>query len=84
MHYVYVLQSNKDQNLYIGCTKDLKQRLFLHNSKKIASTKKRAPLKLIYYEAFLDQHDAFTREQFLKTGWGRNYIRHALRNFLNR
>lgn len=26
-HYVYVLQSNKDQDLYIGYTTDLQERL---------------------------------------------------------
>ncbi len=75
MQYVYVLQSKVDDNFYIGCTEDLKKRLVLHNAKKIASTKRRIPLKLIYYEAFLNQHDAFLREQFLKTGWGKNFLR---------
>lgn len=84
MQYVYVLQSKVDKDFYIGCTKDLKYRRELHNSKKIASTKNRTPLKIIYYEAFLDSHDAFLREQFLKTGWGRNYLRRTLCNFLNR
>jgi len=30
---------------------------------------------------FLNQKDAFTREQWLKTGWGRNYIKKVLRNY---
>ena len=84
MQYVYVLQSQKDHDLYIGCTYDLKKRLVLHNAKKIASTKNRVPFKLIYYEALIDQHDAFEREQYLKTGWGHHYIRKTLSNFFNR
>lgn len=84
MQYVYVLQSKIDKDFYIGCTYDLKKRLLLHNAKKIASTKKRVPFKLIYYEAHIDSHDAFVREQYLKTGWGRNYIRKTLSNFFNR
>lgn len=63
MHYVYVLQSEKDNNSYIGCTNNLKSRLLMHNSGKIMSTKNRTPLKLIYYETFLNQKDAFAREQ---------------------
>lgn len=39
MQYVYVLQSKKDKDLYIGCTTDLKKRFALHNAKKITSTK---------------------------------------------
>ena len=72
MNYVYILQSVKDKNLYIGCTSDLKKRINIHNDGRVESTKNRRPLKIIYYEAFLNRHDAFTREQWLKTGWGRN------------
>jgi putative endonuclease len=84
MQYVYVLQSEIDNDLYIGCTNNLKKRLSLHNAKKVSSTAKRIPLKLIFYEAFLDTKDAFEREQFLKNGWGRNQLRKLLRNFLNK
>ena len=84
MQYVYVLQSKKDYDLYIGCTNDIRKRLQLHNAKKVPSTTKRVPLSLIYYEAFIDNHDAYTREQFLKSGWGRNQIKKLLRNFFNR
>ncbi len=39
MKYLYVLQSKKDKDLHIGCTKDLKSRLILHNAKKVALIK---------------------------------------------
>ena len=80
MYYVYVLQA-KDGERYTGCTKDLRKRFDMHNSGKVESTQMRRPLKLIFYEAFLDKHDAFTREHFLKTGWGRNQLRKLLSNF---
>lgn len=83
MQYVYVLRSNKDNELYIGCSKDIKERIKLHNAKKVPCTADRVPLSLIYYEAFIDKSDAFAREKFLKTGWGRNQLRRLLRNFLN-
>ncbi len=82
MHYTYILKSDKDGQLYIGATEDLKNRLRMHNTGKIVSTKLRKPLKLLYYEAFCDQKDAFAREQWLKTGWGRNQVRKMLRNTL--
>ncbi len=82
MYYVYILQSKKDNDLYTGCTNDLKKRFLLHNSGKIFSTKDRKPFKIIYYEAFLNQRDAFAREQWLKTGWGRNHINKILSNYL--
>jgi putative endonuclease len=83
MQYVYVLQSKADKDLYIGCTCDLKKRLILHNAKKVSSTKKRAPFLLIYYETYINQKDAFNREQYLKTGWGRNYIKKILTNYFS-
>jgi putative endonuclease len=84
MQYVYVLRSEKDNDTYIGCTENLKERVKLHNAKKIASTKKRAPFVLIYYEAYLDKGDAFNRERYLKTGWGRSHIKKVLSNFFDR
>ncbi len=81
MQYVYVLQSKKDNELYVGCTKNLKQRLVLHNAKKVASTTKRTPLALIYYEAYINPVDAFEREKYMKTNWGKNYIKKTSHNF---
>lgn len=82
MYYVYVLKSVVDKNLYIGCTKDLKKRIKLHNAGKVYATNKRKPMRIIYYEAFLNQEDAFKRERWLKTGWGRNQLKKILQNFL--
>jgi len=81
MYFVYILQSQKDGNLYIGCTNNLKRRLELHNSGKVFSTKSRRPLFLIYCEVYHNEKDAFAREKFLKSGWGKNYIRKVLKNF---
>lgn len=81
MQYVYTLKSLVDNNLYVGCTHDLKQRLILHNRKKVPSTAKRSPLILIYYEVYMDKRDAFAREPFLKTGWGKNYVKKVLQNY---
>ena len=45
------------------------------------STKFRRPFKIIYCEIYLDRNDAFVREKFLKTGWGRNYLKKGLKNY---
>jgi putative endonuclease len=79
MHYVYILYSKKDRKLYIGCTNNLRKRVRLHNEGKVESTKLRRPLVPIYYEAYIDKLDAFAREKWLKTGWGRNYIKRVLK-----
>jgi putative endonuclease len=81
MQYVYILKSKKDNNLYVGCTKDMKNRIKLHNSGQVESTKQRMPLELIHYEAFLNNKDAFAREKWLKTGWGKNQLNKLLSNY---
>lgn len=82
MYYVYILRSSKDRQLYVGCTKDLQNRVREHNSGDVSSTKHRTPLEVIYYEAFTHRRDAFAREKWLKTGWGRNQIKKMLSNTL--
>ncbi len=82
MHYLYILQSEKDNNFYTGTTADLKRRLVEHNSGKNFSTKSRIPFKLIYYEAYLLKQDAEAREKYLKTSMGRRVIRKQLANYL--
>ncbi len=82
MYYVYVLQSEKDKNLYVGFTNDIKTRLKLYSAGKVSSTKSRLPLKLIYYEACLNQDDATHREKYLKTSWGKKYLKNRLKHYL--
>jgi putative endonuclease len=82
MYYVYVLQSEKDKKFYIGYTKDLPKRLNQHNSGKVKSTKDRKPLNLVYYEACINKQDALNREKYLKTTYGRRYIKNRIKKFL--
>ena len=82
MYYTYILQSKKDKQFYTGYTNDLKTRLKLHNAGKVESTKNRLPVELVYYEACLHQQDATHREKYLKTAWGKRYIKVRLKNYL--
>ena len=81
MYYVYVLESAVDRLWYTGCTKDLKKRFELHNKGLVKSTKKRRPLKLIYYEACISETDAFRREKYLKSTYGKRYLRSRLSDY---
>jgi len=81
-YYVYVLKSEKDGNNYVGYTNNLRERLALHNAGKVVSTKNRLPMKLIYFEGCLNQQDATKREKYLKTAWGKRYIKNRLNNYL--
>ena len=80
--YIYVLFSNKDKQLYIGYTENLKIRLGEHFHGNVKATMHRRPLLLIHYEAFTNKKDAKARARFLKSGFGRSQMKKALQNKL--
>lgn len=82
MYYVYVLQSLVDKKFYVAYTPDLKRRIEKHNRGLVPATKERKPLKLIYYEACLNKNDAVRREKYLKTSWGKRFLKNRIKNYL--
>jgi putative endonuclease len=68
--YMYILEC-ADGSYYTGSTKDLERRLAQHQAGEGANhTKKRLPVKLVYYEEFQRIDDAFYREKQVQ-GWSR-------------
>ena len=84
MYYTYLLRSAKDQQYYVGFTRDLKTRFEQHAKGQVESTRDRRPLTLIYYEACLSETDALRRERYLKTYHGKMFIRKRLKAFLEK
>lgn len=82
-YYVYILLSEVDNNFYTGYTNNLEKRISLHNDGEVKSTKYRRPLKLVYFEACFNQQDATHREKYLKTTYGKRYIKNRLKNFIS-
>lgn len=80
--YVYVILSQLDKRFYVGYTKNIEKRIKEHNSGMVTSTRKRRPLRLIYWEGCLNQKDALKREKYLKTAWGKRYIKNRLQKYL--
>jgi putative endonuclease len=80
--YVYVLKSLKDNRFYVGCTENLNNRLEQHKKGEVKSTKNRLPIELVYFEGCQNKEDAFKREKYLKTAWGKRYIKNRLRSYL--
>jgi len=80
IYYNYVLRSLKDNNLYIGFTKNLKKRFAEHEKGQVPSTKYRRPLVLIYYEVSLNMDSAIHREKYLKTTYGHRYLKNRIGN----
>ena len=83
-YYVYTLLSHKDKKFYTGFTTDLKERLQSHARGEVKSTRNRRPMKLIHYEYFINEDDARAREVFLKSGFGRNQLKQALKRTLSK
>lgn len=77
-YYVYVLKSKKDKKNYVGYTENLKLRFEQHSKGLVTSTKNRRPLVIIYYEACLSRTDATHREKYLKTYYGKMFIKNRL------
>jgi putative endonuclease len=69
MYYVYIIKLSNNK-YYVGKTKNLIQRFKEHNLKKVKSTKKFQPCKLITYIAFSSKQKANNFELYLKTGSG--------------
>jgi len=82
MFYTYVLQSEKNNGLYVGYTSNLKERLVEHNLGLNFSTKRYKPWKLIYYEACVDIADAKRREMYLKTTQGNRLLKLRIKEYL--
>jgi len=83
-YYVYVLQSKLDRKFYTGMTNNLRERFQSHRYGKVNSTKNRRPLELIYFEGCLFKKDAKEREIYLKTAWGKRYIKNRIKHYLSR
>ncbi len=65
--YIYVLKSVKGKVVtYVGYTKNLKNRLKLHNEGKGAKFTRGRKWKLIYKEKFKTKTMAMSREHFIK------------------
>ncbi len=79
---VYVLQSLKDGNFYIGYTTNLNQRLTSHIKGQSFATSFRRPFELIFCEFYKNRHDATNRERYFKTTKGKRVLRLMLKESL--
>ncbi|MBV8378487.1 MAG: GIY-YIG nuclease family protein [Verrucomicrobia bacterium] len=71
MTYVYILRSiNVPDQIYIGWTTDLRDRLQTHNSGRSIHTSKYRPWRIVFYAAFESKEKAIQFERYLKSGSG--------------
>ena len=71
MYYVYILASKRNGTIYIGATDDIERRMHEHKNETFKGfTEKYNVNQLIYFEAYNNSEDAFTRESQMKK-WNR-------------
>ena len=75
---VYVIQSSEGYR-YVGQTADLPRRLEQHNSGLSLWTKRGTNWSVIYFEIFATRREALTREKWLKSGVGRDFLKNISR-----
>ena len=73
-YFVYILYSPTFIRTYVGQTNNLDNRLSIHNSGKVKSTKAYKPWILIHSESFSSRSDAMKREKWFKSSAGRKKI----------
>jgi len=71
---VYVLKCS-DNSFYIGQTNDLARRIEEHKKGTVSWTSKHLPIELIHWEYYQTREEAVEREQKLKTGFGRKWLK---------
>jgi len=80
--YVYILQCN-DGSFYTGSTIDVDRRLAEHQQGNGANyTRKRLPVRLVYYEEYERIDDAFYREKQIQN-WSKRKKRALIEGKIN-
>jgi putative endonuclease len=78
--WMYILECS-DNSYYTGSTNNLRLRLEQHLAGEGANhTKKRLPVKVVYYEEFQRIDEAFYREKQVQ-GWGRKKKEALIKSF---
>ena len=70
MHFVYILQSERDKSFYVGSTEDVKKRFAEHNNGKAKYSNSKRPYVLKWFCAFPTKQKALVFEKYLKQGSG--------------
>jgi predicted GIY-YIG superfamily endonuclease len=74
MFYVYIIRSqNQPDQTYVGFTRNLKQRLLMHNQGRSPHTAKFSPWQIEFYCAFKQEDKALAFERYLKSHSGKAF-----------
>ena len=74
----YALRNVVANWTYKGSTRDLADRISAHLAGKVSRTRNRRPLELVYFEYCESYTSARQRENWLKSGQGREFLKKAV------
>ena len=74
MHFIYILQSEKDKSYYVGEAPNIEDRLIFHNKGLQRYTRARMPWKIVYSEKYENRKEALKREKEIKRKKSKKYI----------
>jgi len=78
LFFVYAIRCD-DDSIYIGQTEDLQRRWNQHLAgTAVEHTRKHRPLRLEHYEEHPSRREAVAREKWLKTGYGRKWLKREI------
>ena len=66
--FVYILRSIKNNDIYVGSTANLEERIDRHNSGLVKSTKPYRPWGILEFRECNSRSEAIKLERFLKSG----------------
>ena len=75
MYYVYAIKSLTRNYIYVGLTNNIERRILQHNKGENRTTKAYMPFIMIYSEKFETRNDARTKERYLKSGIGKEFLK---------
>lgn len=75
MYSIYVLRSSRRKYIYVGMTNNLERRVSEHQTGRVQTTKPYRPFVLLFTENFETRQDARKREKYLKSGYGKEWIK---------
>ncbi len=78
--FVYILQSRKSGQYYIGSTMDTQKRLHEHNSGTTISTRNKGPWTIVFQQQYPSIPQARKIEQLLKKMKRRDYLEKIIRD----
>ena len=73
--FVYILRSLSRGTFYVGISQSPAKRMRQHNRDQSAGTRGKGPWETVLRESFDSYAEARTREKYLKSGVGREWIR---------